>query len=65
MAYIWGLDTGEKGDSYVCKGKLLQGYMMKPNYYWDFPLSNYDDNKESRRDKIDLEFEKVKEIRKN
>ena len=32
MAYIWGLEKGEKGDSYVCRGKLLQGYMMKPNY---------------------------------
>ena len=44
MAYIWGLEKGEKGDAYTCRGKLLQGYMMKPNYYWDFPLSHYDDS---------------------
>jgi len=38
---------------------------MKPNYYWDFPLSKYDNSKESRRDNIDKEFEEVKRIRKN
>jgi hypothetical protein len=65
MAYIWGLEKGEKGDSYVCRGKLLQGYMMKPNYYWDFPLSKYEASKEVRREKIDQEFEEVKRIRKN
>jgi len=54
MAYIWGLERSEKGgDSYVCRGKLLQGYMMKPNYYWDFPLSRYDDSKELRKAKIE------------
>tara|TARA_B110000285_G_scaffold150810_1_gene168348 strand:+ start:517 stop:681 length:165 start_codon:yes stop_codon:yes gene_type:complete len=53
MAYIWGLERGEKGDAYTCRGKLLQGYMMKPNYYWDFPLTKYDDNAVSRRNDID------------
>lgn len=53
MAYIWGLEESEKGNSYTCRGKLLQGYMMKPNYYWDFPLYRYDESKESRKIKID------------
>ena len=29
MAYIWDLNKN-------CKGKLIQGYMLKKNYYWDF-----------------------------
>ena len=53
MAYIWGLEETEKGASYTCRGKLLQGYMMKPNYYWDFPLSKYDESKESRKNKVE------------
>ena len=53
MAYIWGLEESEKGSAYTCRGKLLQGYMMKPNYYWDFPLAKYDDSAHTRRDKID------------
>ena len=39
--------------------------MMKPNYYWDFPLANYDDSKEDRDNKIDAQFEEVRRIRKN
>jgi len=34
-AYIWDLNKN-------CRGKLIQGYMLKKNYYWDFPLTNYD-----------------------
>lgn len=33
-AYIWDLEKR-------CRGKLIQGYMLKPNYYWDFPLNQY------------------------
>lgn len=67
MAYIWGLERSEKGDSYTCRGKLLQGYMMKPNYYWNFPLTKFDSAKETetRRDKIENQFAEVRRIRKN
>lgn len=34
MAYIWDLNKN-------CRGKLIQGYMLKKNYEWDFPLSKY------------------------
>ncbi len=35
MAYIWDMDQN-------LRGKLLQGYMMKPDYRWDFPLSTHE-----------------------
>lgn len=35
MASIWDLEGNKKG-------QLAQGYMMKANYYWDFPLSDHD-----------------------
>ena len=41
MAYIWDLNK-------VCRGKLIQGYMLKKNYYWDFKLNNYTDKVQAR-----------------
>jgi WD40 repeat protein len=41
MAYIWDLNKN-------CKGKLIQGYMLKKNYFWEFPLNNYEREVDAR-----------------
>ena len=41
MACIWGLDGAPKG-------RLTQGYMMKANYFWDFPLNRHEQSNGAR-----------------
>lgn len=41
MACIWGLDGAPKG-------RLTQGYMMKANYFWDFPLNQHEQSNGAR-----------------
>ena len=52
-AYIWDLNK-------QCRGKLIQGYMLKANYYWDFPLSSYTNLTAKRQDDM---LESLKDIR--
>jgi hypothetical protein len=40
-AYIWDLKENSETKKNNCRGKLIQGYMLKKNYYWDFPLNHY------------------------
>lgn len=40
MAYIWDLHKNPKR-KFANRGVLLQGYMLKSDYRWDFPLSRY------------------------
>ena len=44
MVCIWDMNC-------ELKGRLQQGYMMKADYKWDFPLKNHksDDNHEARQ----------------
>lgn len=46
MACIWDLKHKGKKDADNCKGKLIQGYMMKNNYHWDFPLKRHEEANE-------------------
>ena len=43
MACIWGLDGSPRG-------RLIQGYMMKTNYFWDFPLRRHQQAHAERQD---------------
>mmetsp|Transcript_7833 Transcript_7833/g.12137 ORF Transcript_7833/g.12137 Transcript_7833/m.12137 type:complete len:121 (-) Transcript_7833:526-888(-) len=45
MAFIWDLEKN-------CRGKLIQGYMLRPNYLWDFPLSQHRSEIDRRQGKI-------------
>lgn len=53
MAYIWDLEKN-------CRGKLIQGYMLKTNYYWDFPLSHYASFAEARHNQIQETLQEVR-----
>ena len=44
MAKIWFLNK----DKIEPLGVLRQGYMLKQNYMWKFPLSNYDNDLDKR-----------------
>jgi hypothetical protein len=44
MAKIWFLNK----DKIEPLGVLRQGYMLKSNYIWKFPLSNYDNDLDKR-----------------
>ncbi len=44
MAKIWFLNK----DKIEPLGVLRQGYMLKQNYIWKFPLSNYDNDLDKR-----------------
>ena len=54
MAYIWDLKQQQRG-------KLIQGYMFKKNYQWDFPLYKHDSKTQERQVKVQ---EHLREIRK-
>lgn len=43
MACIWGLDGRPRG-------KLTQGYMLKTNYWWEFPLEQHISTHEVRKE---------------
>ena len=58
MAYIWDLNKN-------CRGKLIQGYMLKQNYYWDFPLSQYHSFTEQRQDNMLNELKNIRYERDN
>jgi hypothetical protein len=42
MAYIWDMQKHTSNDQ-RCRGTLYQGYMMRKDYKWDFPLNDYCD----------------------
>ena len=42
MACIWDLQGNPRG-------RLIQGYMMKSNYFWDFPLHQHEAKQEKRQ----------------
>jgi WD40 repeat protein len=44
MAKIWDLTNNE-----APRGVLQQGYMLNPDYKWDFPLKDYSSFTESRQ----------------
>jgi WD40 repeat protein len=55
MAKIWDLTN-----NHAPRGVLQQGYMLNPDYKWDFPLKNYSSFTESRQtDQMDT----LKDIR--
>lgn len=57
MAYIWDFKDPDPTDLAKgwCRGKLIQGYMMK-RVEWDFPLSVHESKRHERDAKIEEEF---------
>lgn len=53
MACIWGLDG-------TLRGKLLQGYMMKSHYFWDFPLSRHNQSNDERKE---MTMDRLKDVK--
>ena len=56
MAYIWDLKK-------ECRGKLIQGYMFKQNYLWDFPLNNYEALTAERQTKVSHDLREIRKER--
>ena len=56
MVHIWTL----RGDF---MGTLKQGYQMKEEYYWKFPMKHYEGEKEVRKTRIEHMLEEVREVR--
>ena len=48
MAHIWDMEKPPSGLKEP-RGTLYQGYMMKKDYKWDFPLNLYDDTENQAR----------------
>ena len=61
MAYIWDLGDEERKEPGL-RGKLLQGYMLKPDYRWEFPLKNFF-SKDAHNNRRKGAEEKLKKIR--
>jgi hypothetical protein len=59
MAYIWDLEKNPKR-KFPNRGALLQGYMMKSDYRWDFPLSKYQSYTKTR---LDVQKDKLQAVR--
>lgn len=56
MACIWDLEGNPRG-------KLLQGYMMKANYFWDFRLDDHKRKQKQRQSQVQDELKKLREDR--
>lgn len=59
MAYIWDLHKNPKR-KFANRGVLLQGYMMKSDYRWYFPMSRYQSYTQTR---LGVQREKLREVR--
>lgn len=57
MAYIWDRHSKE------CLGTLIQGYMMKPSYRWDFPLATYESQRTNRQTQVQATLKQVRQLR--
>jgi hypothetical protein len=63
MAYIWDRNMKEDKDNKKddqkerCQGKLVQGYMMRPHYQWNFPMTSYESKRGERQEKTEKELQ--------
>lgn len=45
------------------EGTLLQGYLCKPNYTWNFELNKFSSQADSRRTKVEEMLHEVRKMR--